>query len=49
MIEDGKSSGPPSPNSKFVGLSYNALVFSTDVKDLRSFKFEDTSNGKLLT
>ncbi|KAI6224998.1 hypothetical protein M3Y95_00811800 [Aphelenchoides besseyi] len=31
--------------NKSVGLSYNALVFSVDLKYLRSFTFEDPSNG----
>jgi hypothetical protein len=36
--------GPPSP-SKAIGLSYNALVFTSDLKYLRSFTFEDPPNG----
>lgn len=43
--EPNKSSGPPSPNGKGLGLSYNALVFSTDLNYLRSFTFDDPQNG----
>lgn len=42
---DNKSNSPPSPNGKSLGMSYNALVFSTDLKYLRSFTFEDPPNG----
>lgn len=42
--ESGKSNGPPSP-TKGLGLSYNALIFSTDINHLRSYTFEDPPNG----
>ncbi|KAI6183616.1 hypothetical protein M3Y97_00507600 [Aphelenchoides bicaudatus] len=41
---DQKANSPPSP-TKSLGMSYNALVFSTDLNHLRSFTFEDPSNG----
>lgn len=46
VIEGDQKSpnGPPSP-SKNLGMSYNALVFSTDLNHLRSFTFEDPANG----
>ena len=48
MAEDGNnllSAARTPPPTKALGLGYNALVFSADVKWLRSFVFEDPING----
>ncbi|CAD5212489.1 unnamed protein product [Bursaphelenchus okinawaensis] len=44
-VIEGRNSNPPSPSGRSLGLSYNALLFSTDVKDLRSFKFGEPAQG----
>jgi hypothetical protein len=46
VIEGGSNkNAPPSPTAKGLGISYNSLIFSSDLNQLRSFTYEEPPNG----